>query len=177
VAARGLDIPNVSHIFNFDVPGHAEDYVHRIGRTGRAGRSGKAIMICAPSDQKNLDAIEALIAKPIPKADNPLGSLPPAETAEEDPRRSRDRGRRRGPKEEPRETAAEPAATPPPREAREPRERREERGGREERSGRERDRGRDRDRRGGREREDAVIGMGDHLPTFIEKSFEERMAG
>jgi ATP-dependent RNA helicase RhlE len=57
------------------------------------------------------------------------------------------------------------------------RERREERGAREERNGRERDRGRDRDRRGGRDREDAVIGMGDHLPTFIEKSFEERMAG
>ncbi len=58
VAARGLDIPNVSHVFNFDVPSHAEDYVHRIGRTGRAGRDGKALMICAPQDEKNLDAIE-----------------------------------------------------------------------------------------------------------------------
>ncbi len=43
VAARGLDIPDVSHVFNFDVPTHCEDYVHRIGRTGRAGRSGMAI--------------------------------------------------------------------------------------------------------------------------------------
>jgi superfamily II DNA/RNA helicase len=67
VAARGLDIPAVSHVFNFDVPSHAEDYVHRIGRTGRAGRSGKAIMICAASDEKNLAAIETLIAKPIPR--------------------------------------------------------------------------------------------------------------
>ena len=45
VAARGLDIPDVSHVFNFDVPHHADDYVHRIGRTGRAGKSGTAITI------------------------------------------------------------------------------------------------------------------------------------
>ncbi len=61
VAARGLDIPDVSHIFNFDVPSHAEDYVHRIGRTGRAGRSGTAITLVAPADKKYLDAIEKLI--------------------------------------------------------------------------------------------------------------------
>jgi len=61
VAARGLDIPNVSHIFNFDVPIHAEDYVHRIGRTGRAGRKGTAYMIVTPLEQKNFEAIEALI--------------------------------------------------------------------------------------------------------------------
>src|SRR2546423_7167763 len=52
VAARGLDIPAVSHIFNFDVPHHADDYVHRIGRTGRAGLSGTAITVVAPADQK-----------------------------------------------------------------------------------------------------------------------------
>ena len=51
VAARGLDIPNVSHIFNFDVPIHSEDYVHRIGRTGRAGRSGKSITLCLPHEE------------------------------------------------------------------------------------------------------------------------------
>ncbi|WP_455373730.1 DEAD/DEAH box helicase, partial [Limibacillus halophilus] len=58
VAARGLDIPEVSHVFNFDVPSHAEDYVHRIGRTGRAGRTGTAIMICVPRDEKNLEDVE-----------------------------------------------------------------------------------------------------------------------
>ena len=52
VAARGLDIPDVSHIFNFDVPHHADDYVHRIGRTGRAGRTGTAITIVAPRRQQ-----------------------------------------------------------------------------------------------------------------------------
>jgi superfamily II DNA/RNA helicase len=55
VAARGLDIPDVSHVFNFDVPHHAEDYVHRIGRTGRAGRSGQTFMIIGPNDARQLD--------------------------------------------------------------------------------------------------------------------------
>ncbi|MBV8848427.1 MAG: DEAD/DEAH box helicase [Methylobacteriaceae bacterium] len=61
VAARGLDIPDVSHVYNFDVPIHAEDYVHRIGRTGRAGRSGTAVTLVTRDDQKYVDAIERLI--------------------------------------------------------------------------------------------------------------------
>jgi superfamily II DNA/RNA helicase len=61
VAARGLDIPAVSHVFNYDVPHHAEDYVHRIGRTGRAGRAGAAFTLVARSDEKSLSAIEKLI--------------------------------------------------------------------------------------------------------------------
>ena len=66
VAARGLDIKGLSHVFNFDVPMNAEDYVHRIGRTGRAGRSGRAFTIAAGKDDKNyLDAIEKLIGKPV----------------------------------------------------------------------------------------------------------------
>ena len=66
VAARGLDIPAVSHVFNFDVPHHADDYVHRIGRTGRAGLTGTAITIVAPADGKSVGAIEKLIGQPIP---------------------------------------------------------------------------------------------------------------
>jgi superfamily II DNA/RNA helicase len=65
VAARGLDIPAVSHIFNFDVPTHAEDYVHRIGRTGRAGRTGTAITIATPIDRKYVAAIEKLTGQQI----------------------------------------------------------------------------------------------------------------
>src|SRR5215212_4314801 len=65
VAARGLDIPEVSHVVNFDVPHHPEDYVHRIGRTGRAGRTGHAVTLVAPSDQKSLAAIEQLIGEAI----------------------------------------------------------------------------------------------------------------
>ena len=75
VAARGLDIPAVSHIFNFDVPHHPDDYVHRIGRTGRAGLSGTAITIVAPADSKAVAAIERLIGQTIPWMGAPRGPL------------------------------------------------------------------------------------------------------
>jgi superfamily II DNA/RNA helicase len=71
VAARGLDIPDVSHIFNFDVPHHPDDYVHRIGRTGRAGKSGTAITIVSPADGKAVAIIEKLIGQNIGWADTP----------------------------------------------------------------------------------------------------------
>ncbi len=61
VAARGLDVPTVSHVFNYDVPNHSEDYVHRIGRTGRAGRKGDAIMLVARLDERNYEEILNLI--------------------------------------------------------------------------------------------------------------------
>ncbi len=67
VAARGLDIGGLSHVFNFDVPVHAEDYVHRIGRTGRAGREGRAFMIAEPEDRAMVEAIEKLTGAPIPR--------------------------------------------------------------------------------------------------------------
>jgi superfamily II DNA/RNA helicase len=63
VAARGLDLPDVSHVFNYDVPHHADDYVHRIGRTGRAGRSGDSITLVTPADGRNLDKVIRLIGK------------------------------------------------------------------------------------------------------------------
>ncbi|WP_259780005.1 DEAD/DEAH box helicase [Aestuariispira ectoiniformans] len=66
VAARGLDIAAVSHVFNYDIPTSAEDYVHRIGRTGRAGRSGKALTLTTGRDQKQIAAIEKMIGSPLP---------------------------------------------------------------------------------------------------------------
>ncbi|WP_029355422.1 DEAD/DEAH box helicase [Bosea sp. 117] len=79
VAARGLDIPAVSHVFNYDTPHHAEDYVHRIGRTGRAGRAGAAFTIVTPADAKSLAAIEKLIGRPIDWFGSTLSELPPSE--------------------------------------------------------------------------------------------------
>jgi superfamily II DNA/RNA helicase len=67
VAARGIDIKGLSHVFNFDVPTHAEDYVHRIGRTGRAGREGRAFTLAAPDDRQMVEAIEKLTGHPIPR--------------------------------------------------------------------------------------------------------------
>jgi superfamily II DNA/RNA helicase len=89
VAARGLDIPAVSHIFNFDVPHHADDYVHRIGRTGRAGRTGTAISMVTSLDHKSIVAIEKLIGQAIPKADGDYTVR--SESSDEQPRQSRGR--------------------------------------------------------------------------------------
>jgi superfamily II DNA/RNA helicase len=97
VAARGLDIPDVSHVFNFDVPFHAEDYVHRIGRTGRAGRSGIAITIAASADQKAVAAIERLLGMPIPRGSEPAHDTtaePSPEPRTERPREQRHRNAR-----------------------------------------------------------------------------------
>ena len=206
VAARGLDIPTVSHVINFDVPIHSEDYVHRIGRTGRAGRKGTAITLALPADQKHLDKIEELIGRKIPERDNPLGgAAAPAEAAaaeapaaEEKPAREPRRARTRRPRSEDRaeeraETrAAEPApvieteADADPREAApEPRAEREEprrRDRAEEPRARDRaeePRGRDRsEERRGRDRgEDRrhggpVVGMGDHVPAFLQREID-----
>jgi superfamily II DNA/RNA helicase len=89
VAARGLDIQGLSHVFNFDVPYHAEDYVHRIGRTGRAGREGRSFTLAAPEDGKSVAAIQKLIGRDIP-----VVTIPGIETAELDFEGERGRGRR-----------------------------------------------------------------------------------
>jgi superfamily II DNA/RNA helicase len=102
VAARGLDIPEVSHVFNFDVPHHPDDYVHRIGRTGRAGRSGTAITIATSADEKSIASIEKLIGQNIARQDSPglegsdqdRAANPPRESREN--REGRDHRRTRG---------------------------------------------------------------------------------
>src|SRR4051794_11188879 len=66
VAARGLDVQGLSHVFNFDVPIHAEDYVHRIGRTGRAGKTGRSFTLATPDDGRFVQAIQKLIGKDVP---------------------------------------------------------------------------------------------------------------
>jgi superfamily II DNA/RNA helicase len=228
VAARGLDIPAVSHVFNFDVPSHPEDYVHRIGRTGRAGRLGKAYSIAVPSDDKYINAIEALVKQPIPRGEVPEGALEGASDVPERAREdrsstsSRSRGgrgpRERGPREEKPVEAVVVAAPFVEVAAEQPRVEqpaRAEQSGRSERPRRDDDRrseprgeqrtegrsaeGRSsdgrgeqrhehraepradirneprrddrRDYRGGRDSGERVVGMGDHMPDFLLRSF------
>jgi superfamily II DNA/RNA helicase len=145
VAARGLDIKDVSHVFNYDVPWHPDDYIHRIGRTGRAGKTGIAITLATAADAEAIEAIEKLTGAKIRPVEGAPAAEPDeagsgtaaeasAEAADERPRRergarsSRERGRRRDePRRDAPEREAEPAAAPEPvRAERRPEPRREE---------------------------------------------------
>jgi superfamily II DNA/RNA helicase len=115
VAARGLDIKGVSHVFNFDVPWHPDDYIHRIGRTGRAGATGSAFSLVAPEDGEAVDAIEKLTGMTIPRiggSKQPARETGPAPAPAERPRRNR-RGRN-----EPEQRAPAPAQAAAPAPAR-----------------------------------------------------------
>ncbi|MGC4027055.1 MAG: DEAD/DEAH box helicase [Mesorhizobium sp.] len=115
VAARGLDIPDVSHVFNFDVPIHSEDYVHRIGRTGRAGRSGKAFTIVTRSDTRYVDAIEKLIGKSIDWHSGDLSTLAPSDDAQDERPRGRNaKSRSRGKDTRGKPQEAKPEKSPQP---------------------------------------------------------------
>ena len=186
VAARGLDVPSVSHVFNFDVPSHAEDYIHRIGRTGRAGREGKTIMICTSRDEKNFEDVERLLQKAIPRLDNPLKTLaavakssapkPASDAPVEKAPRSRSRSKK--PETTPVvDTVQAAAPQEAPKAPEQPTEQKTDT--RAKSSSRNRsssstkqapkqsDRNND---RGGNK----VLGLGDHTPTFIELSFADR---
>ena len=137
VAARGLDIPNMSHVFNFDVPMHAEDYIHRIGRTGRAGNEGHAYTLATRDDAKFLGGVERLLGKPIPPIGGSKGSDDDAEPADakqaesaQDTGEKAPRRRRRSRKKPESDSDANPetksdAQERQPREARKPRARKE----------------------------------------------------
>jgi superfamily II DNA/RNA helicase len=177
VAARGLDIPDVSHVFNFDVPTHAEDYVHRIGRTGRAGKSGVAISIITRADQKHVAEIERLIAKKIDwLGDETLANLTEDDEAERAPVRERgaQSRRRAAPKEDGAERAPEGEAEVRPKAARPARSRRRE----ESRPAADAapappplaakaDAPQRAPRRRVEEADAPVVGMGDHVPMFL----------
>ena len=192
VAARGLDIPAVSHVFNFDVPSHAEDYVHRIGRTGRAGRSGKAFTIATPTDDKYVAAIEALLQKTLPRGELPstgeteaAPAAGPEAATEAKPARkraSRSRKAERPVAEAPTpEKATEPevVSTPEPApvvEAAAPVERSDRRNDKRDDSNK-RDDNNKRGGRGGRQnrqRDEPVVGMGDHVPEFLLREFRAK---
>ena len=196
VAARGLDIPDVSHIFNFDVPVTPEDYVHRIGRTGRAGKEGYAATLVTPHDIEAVRAIEKLCREKIEWLDGE----PSAEEIDENRKGSRRRGRSRGSEAKPHRTerghsdrhrsssraeagARSEAKARPPRRARQTGADKEMNGEPREvakaaapetpsRPAAERERSPERAQRPRRERrerseERAVVGMGEHVPAFM----------
>jgi len=154
VAARGLDIPDVSHVFNYDLPHHADDYVHRIGRTGRAGKTGESVSIATPADDKALKAIESLTKQTIE-----LLTLEGLEEALADAATpSRSRSRRGKSDETPKRSEAETAE-------------RKEKPAREENPVRDKPKpaktkSRSRQDRGERDG-GPVVGFGDHLPDFM----------
>jgi superfamily II DNA/RNA helicase len=188
VAARGLDIKGLSHVFNFDVPMHSEDYVHRIGRTGRAGLSGRAFMLVTREDAKYLAAIEKLIGTKIPEVtldgfaggdtedDAPASSRPTRRPRKESgasdaprPRESAPRAprtRTAGPRDGgPRNEVTRPAVTQDGN----PREQREDR-----RERPPRNRADDRRPRYDDDDDDKVVGFGNDIPAFLQATPRQR---
>ena len=142
VAARGIDINDLSHVFNFDIPTHAEDYVHRIGRTGRAGREGRAFTLVTPEDDKYLHAIERLQGRKIEENDVGLGKPGRAErTKQDDAKPEKSSSRRRSGK----------PTRDDKRDGKQDGRRNETRGKKPDRAG----------------KDEAVVGMGDHVPAFM----------
>lgn len=145
VAARGIDIHELSHVFNFDIPTHAEDYVHRIGRTGRAGRTGHAYSLATSLDEKYVAAIEKLTGKSIPTID--LGSdvdVPGGDDAQNEEKPEDKRRRRRSRRDADGASAKGSEASSKPA------------------------RGERRSRRSRDDEEDVqVVGLGDHVPAFL----------
>ncbi|MFP4004501.1 MAG: DEAD/DEAH box helicase, partial [Alphaproteobacteria bacterium] len=148
VAARGLDIPDVSHIFNFDVPINAEDYIHRIGRTGRAGKEGHSFTIATRQEKRFVDAIEKLLDETIPEIELPGMAGAPADKADKadkaDAEAADTSKKRRGGRGRRKEGA--------------------EAGESRERSGK---KGEGRKPRRKEEKEEPVVGLGDHVPAFL----------
>jgi superfamily II DNA/RNA helicase len=172
VAARGLDIVGLSHVFNFDVPLHAEDYVHRIGRTGRAGREGRAFTLATPHEGKYADAIVRLIGKEIPRIE--IEGITQFEFEAGDGKRRRGRGgprheayakpeqhRRSGERREQQARQERGPESPAPKPAPQP----------EARPSGERGDRRHRRKPEPREREDdtPMVAFGDHMPDFLRK--------
>ncbi len=177
VAARGLDIPDVSHVINYDVPHHSEDYVHRIGRTGRAGKTGCALTMVTRADAKAITEIEKLIARKIDWQEG--AELPPDDGHETHERRGRRGGHPRG---EERDNNARPdrhvergADARRHRAARPPEERA---AAEQERASHPRPARHDehpRRERPRRDEEAPVIGLGDHVPSFLLRPVPKRL--
>lgn len=163
VAARGLDIPDVSHVFNYDAPIHADDYVHRIGRTGRAGKKGAALMLLTPADSKYYDSILKTIAR------NGIEELDLSDFLKNQDSGSASRGRRGGGKSDakPRSEGKSGAQARADGGAAKKDDRAASAGN----NDNSRRRGRGGDRGGsGRKENETVVGLGDHVPDFLTRA-------
>ena len=170
VAARGLDIPDVSHVFNYDVPFNAEDYVHRIGRTGRAGRTGTAYTLVSQDDERNVSDIIALIQQEIEW----LGDA--VDFAAEREKRASKRGGR-GRKAAPRAKAAtkEDAPKARPKKQKPETEQAETNADSEKPTKKEQPKRKNNSKKRAQgENEKQVIGLGDHVPDFLMRPIKNR---
>ena len=175
VAARGLDIPTVGHVFNYDVPEQADDYVHRVGRTGRAGREGIAVTIATPEEARYVRAIEKLTGKTL-EVQSPDGvrTQELAAEGEDEPKGRRSRRRPKDARAKEERPKDERPRDERPRDERKDRDRPARKNDR--RDDR-RDERKDRDkparkpRSSGRrsERDEPVVGLGDHVPDFLKR--------
>ncbi|MDV6228879.1 DEAD/DEAH box helicase [Nitratireductor aquimarinus] len=170
VAARGLDIPDVSHVFNFDIPTHADDYVHRIGRTGRAGRKGAAFTLITKADRKYMDSIEKLIGQDVEWLDGDLSTLQADEGPEEE---KRGRGSKRGGKKDAgakdKQASTQDSGQDTDRKSRkeEIKSDNAERKAKQDKPQQDRSEQRRDNRRRPREEENTIVGFGDDVPAFM----------
>lgn len=159
VAARGLDIEDLPVVFNFDVPMHSEDYIHRIGRTGRAGREGHAYTLASPPDGTLVESIEKLLGNEIPRME--IEGLGSENLDSSDDRRGRSRrGGGRGRSEKSKGPKRARSDDQPPTEKKA-----------DPKKGRARaEKRRNSDDKNDKSREDKnVVGLGDHVPAFLQK--------
>ena len=143
VAARGLDIPDVSHIFNFEIPNNPEDYVHRIGRTGRAGKKGISFTLASPSEKKSLGFLTKFLGKEIPTYELSGQKQPKEQEKKQERKREKkpeEKPRKEAQKNPRRETAKTPGKEPQKNQPR---------------------------------KTQPVIGMGDHVPAFLLRNDEK----
>jgi len=162
VAGRGLDIIGLSHVFNYDVPNHPEDYVHRIGRTGRAGRPGRAFTIGTPGDSKYLRAITELIGHEIPKETLEGLAVPAAKKKAEPKAKAKAKAEPETKPEANVEAKPEPVAEA---KAEAPKERKPRRSTKPQRSAKPKSEPAAKPKKDG-----PVTGMGDHVPAFMLRS-------
>ncbi|PCJ34036.1 MAG: hypothetical protein COA93_05795 [Alphaproteobacteria bacterium] len=153
VAARGLDIPDVSHVFNFEIPNNPEDYVHRIGRTGRAGRKGSSFTLTSPAEKKNLSFLHKFLGKEIQLHELP-GQAPVQATERPAPAHKKNTPKKNTPEKKPSNNSADVAPSATQKENTE-------------KAPQTKEQSKNKNKPNRHQKSEPVIGMGDHMPAFL----------